>query len=319
LSQHFLDGRMSIRVIQGDVRAELPKLPSNHFDCIVTSPPYYGLRDYGCEGQIGMEPTLGEWLETMVSVCRELRRVLKPSGVFFCNIGDSYNAPHGPLYLKGKQASNGGTVTAAVKPASGVKVKDLMLAPERLAIALQADGWWVRSRIVWHKPNPMPESATDRPTSAHETIWMLTKSARYFWDAEAVREDCSDTSHGSPNINPGLKQALLGANRNRSLGKWTPEDKASGRNMRNVWTIATHPFSGAHFATFPPALVERCVKAGCPVGGHVLDPFGGSGTVGLVADRLGRDCTLIDLNTRYIDMAMRRIRDDAPLFTEVTA
>jgi DNA modification methylase len=307
---------VSVRVIQGDVRLELPKLPSNHFDCIVTSPPYYGLRDYGCDGQIGLEPTLDEWLETMVSVCRELKRVLKPSGVFFCNIGDSYNAPHGPLYLKGKQASNGGTVTAAVKPASGVKVKDLMLAPERLGIALQADGWWVRSRIVWHKPNPMPESATDRPTSAHETIWMLTKSARYFWDAEAVKEEVTgNTQARGTKLNPPSEHAGIG---HKGWDAATSE-RLPFRNMRNVWTIATHPFSGAHFATFPPALVERCLKAGCPANGHVLDPFGGSGTVGLVADRLGRDCTLIDLNTSYIDMAMMRIRDDAPLFTEVTA
>jgi DNA modification methylase len=283
-----------IRIIQGDVREQLPLLPDDSFDCIVTSPPYFRLRDYGCIGQIGVESTLDEYLHAIVPVCRELRRVLKPSGVFFLNIGDSYAGSRGAQ-------------------SSGIKPKDLYLIPERLGILLQQDGWWVRSRIVWHKLNVMPDGVTDRPTNAHETIWMLTKDERYFWDADAVREP----------YQKGLAQAVWRGS--SDSGKWAdggPDRQTlassrtcnpDGRNMRNVWAMGTEPFPEAHFAPFPPKLAERCIKAACPIGGHVLDPFAGSGTTGLVADRLGRDCTLIDLNTKYTEMALNRIKDDAPL------
>lgn len=320
---------MSVRSIQGDVREELPKLPVDFFDCIVTSPPYFGLRDYGCEGQIGLEPTLDAYLETIVGVCRELRRVLKPSGVCFINIGDSYcSGPSGntsdPHKKSGLEGGKSNELMARVasqsrppRSSDGLKPKDLMLVPERLGIALQKDSWWVRSNIKWVKPNPMPESVTDRPTSAHETIWMLTKSERYWWDADAVRE--SFIEPGGRVIGRGIREGdLVRGSPDRSRSGGFPHTR-EGRNLRNVWTIATQPFQGAHFATFPPDLVERCLKAACRVGGHVLDPFAGSGTVGLVADRMQRDATLIDLNTSYIKMAMSRIHDDAPLFAEVAA
>ena len=356
---------MTVRIIQGDVREQLPKLSADSFDCIVTSPPYFGLRDYGCEGQIGLEPTLDAYLETMVAVCRDLRRVLKQSGVFFINVADSYQ-----------------------------KDKSLHLMPQQLGILLKNDGWIVRSDIIWHKLNPMPESVTDRPTSAHETIWMFAKGPRYFWDGEAVKEEAfafrpegREFGHNR-NMATGANDRTTGNERRIDAPKWT--DKST-RNLRNVWSVASYPFPGAHFATMPPDIVERCIKAGssergcCPACGapwvrvvgrdaklvayadvkydskdprfathrclgaryekqmaehpiktlgwqpsckcpsvgpipsRILDPFAGAGTTGLVADRLGRDATLIDLNTSYIDMAVNRIRDDAPLFSEVAA
>ncbi len=308
-----------IRIIQGDVREELPKLSADFFDCVVTSPPYFGLRGYGCAGQIGIEPTLDGYLDTMVAICRELRRVLKPSGVMFLNIGDSYSGssatgrprPGNPDKNKGNSNHNGLGAVAGLKP------KDLCLVPQRLGIRLQEDGWWVRSHIIWSKPNPMPESVMDRPTSAHETIWMLTKSERYYWDSEAVAEE------GSGRI-PGNKRyigARDGAIETAAEGKGifaAQQRVQETRNIRNVWTIATQPFAEAHFATFPPELAERCVKAACPIGGHVLDPFGGAGTTGLVADRLGRDATLIELNPAYANMAKARIQNDAPLFVGIS-
>ena len=388
---------MTVRIIQGDIRDELPKMEADYFDCIVTSPPYFGLRDYGCDGQIGLEATLDEYIETMVAVCRDLRRVLKPSGVFFLNIGDSYTQPSSGRTSTDRPKNNvlDGTTFITRKIPAGLKPKDLCLVPERLGIALQRDGWWVRSHIIWAKPNPMPESVTDRPTSAHETIWMLTKSARYFWDAEAVAEAHGETYRSFDGVR--AEESLMPGS--------GPQNKRCGnpnktRNMRNVWSVASHSFSGAHFATMPPDIAERCIKAGssergcCPACGapwvritsrgseqpyvepseldrfgtgdagvhrkvgsvyqkwldenpkktigwqpsckcrisglidcmpytpipsRILDPFAGAGTTGLVADRLGRDATLIDLNTSYIDMAVNRIRGDAPLFAEVAA
>jgi DNA modification methylase len=332
---------MTVHIIQGDVREELPKLPADAFDCIVTSPPYFGLRDYGCEGQIGLEPTVDAYLETMVEVCRQLRRVLKPSGVFFLNIGDSYAGSGRGGYAGGKsgldgsvagqdssrvargsqktvgfheKARHGGALGRAWIPVPvGFKPKDLCLIPQRLGIALQQDGWWVRSHIIWHKPNPMPESITDRPTSAHETIWMLTKSEHYFWDADAVAEDAvrgfagSEFSTGKTAINQ-LGRGSIKSRRERET-----------RNLRNVWTIATQPSVLGHFALMPRDIAELCLKAACPDGGYVLDPFGGAGTTGLVADRLGRNATLIELNPAYAEMARRRIEDDSPLFTQTTS
>jgi len=322
---------MTVTIIQGDVRDVLPALPADSVDCIVTSPPYWGLRDYGCAGQIGLEPTLDAYLETMVDICRELRRVLKPSGTFWLNIGDSYAGSWGAQGRAGQMAGRsvvsarqiaahprGQTGTGSTKRIPGLKPKDLCLAPARLALALQADGWWVRSEIIWAKPNPMPESVTDRPTSAHEKIYLLTKSATYFYDAEAVKE-ASVSDHPSGN---GFKRdaRLSYADANGARGnddQWI--DVGGRRNLRNVWSINSKPFADAHFATFPPALAERCIKAGCPSGGNILDPFGGAGTTGLVADRLGRDCTLIELNQSYVDLSRTRIMDDAPLLTEIAA
>lgn len=301
--------------LQGDCRDILPTMAADSFDCVVTSPPYWGLRDYGVDGQIGLEPTLGSYLETMVAVCRELRRVLKPMGTFWLNIGDMYATPPGGAGHQGKgglRASRSFTATGSSKKGvpGGMKPKDLCMVPNRLAIRLQDDGWYVRSEIIWHKLNPMPESVTDRPTSAHEKVWLLTKSERYFYDAASIRE----SDGGKPSGNGFIRDERLTYAGRGNPDQWEP---GAGRNARNVWSIASQPFKGSHFATMPSNLAERCIKAGCPFGGSVLDPFGGAGTTGLVADRLGRDATLIELNPAYSDMSKRRISGDAPLFVEV--
>jgi DNA modification methylase len=312
---------MTIRILGGDVREQLAKLPSDSFDCIVTSPPYWGLRDYGVAGQIGLESTLTEYLDTMVAVCRDLRRVLKPSGTFWLNVGDSYagSSPgyqaNAPSNLAGsKQSTNRGALSdkPIQRMSDGLKPKDLVMVPNRLAIRLQEDGWYVRSEIIWAKPNPMPESVTDRPTSSHEKIWLLTKAERYWYDADTIRESDS----GKPSGNGFVRDERLTYAGRGDPEQWLP---GGGRNSRNVWTIASQPYAEAHFATFPPELAERCIKAGCPTGGAVLDPFGGAGTTGLVADRLGRDATLIELNPNYVSLIKNRIADDAGMFAQVAA
>jgi DNA modification methylase len=343
---------MTTRIITGDCREILPTLAADSFDCVVTSPPYWGLRNYGVDGQIGLEPKLSAYLETMVAVCREVRRVLKPQGTFWLNVGDSYASA---WVCNRRNVIGNGSLSAGKRAGrpnrlvDGLKEKDLCMVPNRLAILLQEDGWFVRSEIVWAKPNPMPESVTDRPTSAHEKVWLLTKNARYFYDAEAIREHVTestvsrlaqstlDTQHGSTRGNGGQKsngnmkavineegrKAIRAATESRHRSKIPGGQSLQAvptafRNARNVWPIASQPFSGAHFATMPPALVERCIKAGCPQDGHVLDPFGGAGTTGLVADRLGRHATLIELNPAYAQMGGARVKDDAPLFAEIT-
>lgn len=337
---------MTVEIKIGDVREQLATMPDDSVDCAVTSPPYWGLRDYGIAGQIGMEPTLAEHLDVMVEVFRELRRVLKPSGTLWINYGDCYaTTPNGRSAADTKAIGNDDR-TFRDKPFSTVqgtlKPKDLCMVPNRLAIALQDDGWWVRSEIIWHKPNPMPESIKDRPGQTHEKVWLLSKSSRYFYDADAVMEDVSPNTHArlsqdvqnqvgslranggtraerpSSAVRHGRKIAVpgIGIKNNGSMDAALaimPER----RNLRNVWTIPTAAFSEAHFATFPPELAERCIKAGCPEGGTVLDPFGGAGTTALVADRLRRNAILIELNPEYAEMARRRITNDAPLFTEV--
>jgi len=320
---------LTTTILHGDCRDILSTLAADSFECVVTSPPYWGLRDYGVAGQIGLEPTMAAYLETMVGVCRELRRVLKPSGTFWLNIGDSYSGSWGAQSRRVTESDNPSWHSSQIKNhpkfasgtgssrRSGLKPKDLCMIPNRLAIALQDDGWWVRSEIIWAKPNPMPESVTDRPTSAHEKIWLLTKSERYFYDAPAIAEESTypgDNRALRTDTRKAVDPACIDSGSRLRTGKPTGET----RNARNVWTIASQPFRGSHFATFPPALVERCILAGCPKGGCVLDPFGGAGTTGLVADRLGRNATLIELNPEYADMTKHRIEDDAGLFADAT-
>lgn len=324
---------MSIRILNGDVRQILPILPDESFDCCVTSPPYWGLRDYGVAGQIGLEPTMQEYLDTMVGVFREIRRVLKSDGTFWLNIGDSYAANrggttppaetmaggkngHGDEYSK--RGRKDGYNPSRDPKGHGLKHKDLCMIPNRLAILLQEDGWYVRSEIIWHKPNPMPESVRDRPTSAHEKVWLLTKNDKYFYDSYSISEPVSQSSIDRLSQNIELQEGSSRANGGAKInGNMKAVGSLERRNCRNVWSITTKPFKGAHFATMPVELAERCIKAGCPEGGMVLDPFGGAGTTGMAAKSLNRNATLIELNTDYIDIMSDRIYQSSPLFSEI--
>jgi DNA modification methylase len=314
---------MSVRIINADVMDGLAQLPDESVHCVVTSPPYWGLRDYGTPGQIGLEPTLGEHIEAMVRVFREVRRVLRKDGTLWLNYGDSYaGGGHGGggsfdsernWRAGNPDKNNGKSNRDGLGRVTGLKPKDLCGVPWRVAFALQADGWWLRQDIIWSKPNPMPESIKDRCTKAHEYLFLLAKSERYYFDAVAISEATVRPEWASEiKTQPG--------NFNRNDGGCPERDGISRetRNKRSVWEIATQPFPEAHFATFPPALIEPCIKAGCPIDGTVLDPFGGSGTTGLVADRLNRNAILIELNPTYAAMAEKRIANDNPLFTEVS-
>ncbi len=341
---------MSGRIIIGDALTELRKLPDESVNCIVTSPPYYALRDYGVDGQIGLEDTLGEYLAAIVEVFREARRVLRTDGVCWVNLGDAYASGGADVRLRddkrgyrGDRLANGRgdqpavlrdkTIDADPAPAQqrsggtpGLKPKDMMGIPWRVAFALQEAGWYLRSDIIWHKSQPMPESVTDRPTKAHEYLFLLTKSATYAYDADAIKEPVTGGAHQRRSMKPsdspkdsarndaGLKTAARfgrGAGwrvkANDSFQDATSAALVETRNKRSVWTIPTKANPEAHFATFPEALVTPCVLAGCPVGGTVLDPFAGTGTVARVAEDLGRHWLLIELNPEYGAMAERRM------------
>lgn len=277
----------------------------------VTSPPYFGLRDYGHEGQIGLEDTPDAYVGRLVEVFREVRRVLRDDGTVWMNLGDSYAANRGYQVEQTKGGPKHGIAQAVSgRPQSaadyGLKPKDLIGIPWRVAFALQADGWYLRQDIIWHKPNPMPESVRDRCTKAHEYVFLLSKSPRYYFDHEAIKEPAAKSSIAR------LSQATLDqqAGSARVPGKTNGNMKAVGgdmRNKRSVWTVTTKPFKGAHFATFPPDLIEPCILAGCPPGGVVLDPFGGSGTTAGVAIKHGRNAVLCELNPEYAALIPDRI------------
>lgn len=320
----------SAMIFVGDCRASLQTLPAQSVHTCVTSPPYFGLRDYDHAGQLGLEPTPGEFVAALVDVFREVRRVLRDDGTVWLNLGDSYarNPAKGGSGVGGKNAKYlGDSYTRAVKKGSsdscvrraerpgrkiaGGKEKDLLGIPWRVAFALQDDGWFLRQDIIWSKPNPMPESVTDRCTKAHEYIFLLSKSPRYYFDAQAIREPLAPASlvRLAQNV-----EAQTGTT--RAVGKTNGNLKArgnpaTGRNKRSVWTVTTQPFKGAHFATFPRALIEPCILAGSPIGGVVLDPFGGAGTTGLVAEAHGRNSVLLELNPKYAAMAAERIGPSA--------
>lgn len=313
------------RIIPGDCIAGLRTLPDASVHCCVTSPPYWGLRDYGHDGQIGLEETPEAYVARLVEVFREVRRVLRDDGTLWLNLGDSYNAYNGN---RGTSTSFQSATEEACPSlpsghglsAKGLKNKDLVGIPWRVAFALQTDGWWLRQDIIWHKPNPMPESVRDRCTKAHEYVFLMTKSERYFYDAEAVSE--AATKPPGSNGNFGNKDAA-----SRMVGKLTGNMSPGveyltkpTRNRRSVWTVTTKPYSGAHFAVMPSDLVEPCIKAGCPEGGTVLDPFAGSGTTLAVAAEMGRNAIGCELNPDYIELAERRIleaRQSVALFEAI--
>ena len=374
---------MSTRILTGDCRTILSTLPDNSIDCVVTSPPYFGLRDYGTaaweggdpkcdhkqgrnggnphgglvdeptqrnrdgvgsmggncakcgairiDSQIGLESSPQAYVAELVTIFREVRRVLKKTGTLWLNLGDSY-ASGGTGGASDKSRLNGGKGVGpaekikqgpviARNPSVGMKHKDLIGIPWRVAFALQDDGWYLRQDIIWHKLNPMPESVRDRCTKAHEYVFLLSKSARYHYDGAAIAEKSiySPTTTTQPERPKGFFN-----------GKWAePSDGSRNdgsfrairamRNKRSVWSLVSRPFPGAHFATFPPKLVELCLKAGCPKGGTVMDPFGGAGTTSLVADRMGLHSVMIELNPDYAEMARWRLIDEAGMFAEVAA
>lgn len=289
-------------VLIGDCRQTLQTLEPDSVQTCVTSPPYWGLRDYGHDGQLGLEETPDAYVTNMVEVFREVRRVLRPDGTLWLNLGDSYanngekktgRNDEGPEDIArraaafntgARKASTGGNDTRTIRVDSGLKPKDLCGIPWRVAFALQADGWWLRSDIIWNKPNPMPESVTDRPTKAHEYVFLLSKSASYFYDAKAIAEPATAADHGRSNLGGG----------------------AAVRNARSVWPIASEPYDGAHFAVMPSALAARCILAGSRMGDTVLDPFLGSGTVGMVAEELGRKWVGCELNPEFGKLIAQR-------------
>lgn len=305
----------------GDCLETLRRMPDGIVQTCVTSPPYFGLRDYGHDGQIGLEATPDAYIAKLVEVFREVRRVLRDDGTLWLNIGDSYAANRGYQVPDGKVGDVGNSKGSKVP--DGLKPKDLIGIPWMLAFALRADGWYLRQEIIWAKPNPMPESVTDRCTKSHESIFLLAKSEKYYFDAGAIKEPSSGWNgsqfHTGKTAEHQLGRSQIRSKRDsfkrddskraevipgqsvgthrpdRDDGEWDTEN----RNKRSVWTVPTKPFKGSHFAVFPPALIEPCILAGAPTGGVVLDPFYGSGTTGQVAQALGRQYIGCELNPAY--------------------
>ena len=358
---------MAVKILEGDCRSTLDSLPDNKFNTCITSPPYWGLRDYqtgqwvggdpNCphmrttkigktvetitghkamhdqknvvgdaiykslcpkcgatreDLQLGLEETPEEYVENLVGIFRKVWRVLRDDGTVWLNLGDSYSGSgKGPSKSLNKEHHNMEKNHSKVVP-SGLKQKDLVGIPWRVAFALQSDGWYLRQDIIWHKPNPMPESVKDRCTKSHEYIFLLSKNKSYYYDHDAIKEDVTGDW--------GTRDRSEGKYHNEGTGL-TPhsglEKSYDKKNKRSVWSVSPKPYKEAHFAVYPTELIEPCVLAGCPEGGNVLDPFGGSGTTGLVADRLGRNATLLELNPDYADLCKDRIKGDAPLLVDL--
>ena len=316
---------MSMDIREGDCREIMAAMPAGSVRCCVTSPPYWGLRDYGHPGQLGLERTPEEYVARMVDVFREVRRVLANDGTLWLNLGDSYSANRSYQVpdskhrdvgnSKGMRAGNpeknGGNSNRDGVTNADVAPKNLLGIPWRVAFALQADGWYLRSDIIWHKPNPMPESVTDRPTKAHEYLFLLAKSASYYYDAKAIAEPLrwpDEANRATPSVFGGRNKYLEAQKQSRlhSGNEYTGTDDGT-RNRRSVWTVPTSPFKGAHFATFPPALIEPCILAGSRPGDIVLDPFMGSGTTAAVALQHGRAYLGCELNPDYKALQDERI------------
>lgn len=300
-----------VTLYHGDALEQASKLPDSSVDCIVTSPPYYGLRDYGSDGQYGLEESPAAYVETMRALFSELRRVLADDGTLWLNIGDSY--------ARNPRKGTTGTMNGRNVPRMGyagdqigrpdLPEKNLLGIPWRVAFALQDDGWVLRNSIIWEKPNAMPESVTDRLSGRHENIFMFSKSQRYWFDLDPVREAQSPVSiarrtRGDAREKDGWSDAYHG-NPPKGLMRQSERDTEKGKNPGDVWAIATKPFSGAHFAVFPPEIPRRAIVAGCKPGGVVLDPFSGSGTTGLMASENGRKYVGIDISADYLDLSLK--------------
>ncbi len=309
------------KIYNKECTAGLKELPEKSIHCCVTSPPYWGLRDYGTADQLGLEETPEEFVENLVQVFREVKRVLRDDGTVWLNLGDSYGQQKGKGFNANEKEGYVDSRRKELQEKQGnilVKTnlppKNLVGIPWRVAFALQADGWYLRQDIIWHKPNPMPESVTDRCTKSHEYIFLLTKSARYYYDVDAIKEPMAKSSIGRLNQDVESQTGTT-----RAVGKTNGNLKAvgdidGGRNKRSVWTVTTKPYKEAHFAVYPEKLIVPCIKAGCPKGGTVLDPFMGSGTTGLVARKLNRNYIGFELNADYIKIAEKRIYNDIGLF-----
>lgn len=312
---------MNFKLLQGDCLTVLRTLPAASVHCCVTSPPYFGLRDYDDDGQIGLERTPSEYVAKLVDVFREVWRVLRCDGTLWLNLGDSYASAWAVSrrnVIGNGSLEDGTRKNRPNRLVEGLKEKDLIGIPWRVAFALQADGWYLRSDIVWAKPNVMPENVTDRPTKAHEYLFLLTKRKRYYYDAQAIAEKASFTggrtwderkADGEP-----MRYGLASAAAVGAVGGFTT---GATRNKRTVWTIATQPYAEAHYATYPVELVQPCIMAGSPAGGAVLDPFNGSGTTGVAAIGLGRDYIGIEINPEYIKLAQERLGNTQPALIAV--
>ena len=331
---------MTKKIITGDALEQLKNLPDCSVDCCVTSPPYYGLRDYGVEGQIGLEETLDKYIDNLVKVFHEVKRVLKDDGTLWLNIGDSYAgsgkgaADYPDNAAKYKQGTNrgmlGAKATTQIKIPHDMKRKDLMGVPWLLAFALRADGWYLRQDIVWYKPNCMPESVTDRCTKSHEYIFLFSKSPKYYFDYKAIMEPAVGFDESSPRGSKGTMTPNSGRRKGNSKsfrggGAYTNNqsfnnsvsaerethgnvpNKTGLRRKRSVWSISTRGYTEAHYATFPESLVEPCILAGCRPRGTVLDPFLGSGTTAAVSTKHGRGFIGIELNPDNVNMARKRV------------
>lgn len=318
---------MSVRILQADSAAALAKFPDESVNCCVTSPPYWQLRDYGHPAQLGLEATPDAYVEALVGVMRQVRRVLRKDGTLWVNLGDTYiggrcggrgsfgvTSGRNHDACRAVRAAMGGV---AHKQAPGLKPKDLVGIPWRVALALQGDGWYLRSEIIWEKPSALPESCRDRPTRSHEHVFLLARSRRYYYDAEAVKEPVTGNAHTrGKGDNPKARKDAPGSRQNTSWSK-SVRGLVEKRNLRTVWKIPQEPYRGKHTSTFPKALVRPCILAGTAPGGMVLDPFAGIGTTGFVADELGRNAVLIDISRESCEEAVRRIKGSAPLVTDV--
>ena len=328
-------------IVNGNSLEVLKSLPDNSIDCCVTSPPYYALRDYGCDGQIGLEETPEKYIESLCDVFSEVRRVLTPQGTLWLNIGDSYNGNKvgNTEVVKNKKVSESNDFHK--KLWSGAKPKDLIGIPWMLAFALRSQGWYLRQDIIWHKPNPMPESVTDRCTKSHEYIFLMSKSQKYYFDYEAIQEPCADqsrTNYACGNRTNGINKDRNDNDFGERSKNWKPRTKncqydgqkpnsfhlsrENGepdkeyyvRNKRDVWSVNVKPCSEAHFATYPFELIKPCILAGCPENGIVLDPFMGSGTTAIVARSLNRNYLGVELNPEYIKIAHKRLDKHLGMF-----